>query len=98
MEVVIRNPGSGSVIEVVWTDEATARVTAPAGSGFSYGEGRVEVDAELGAIRIELPRDVESSLQVGGTTYLQRTTEGLDVSGPILDASDELLRFRVPGA
>jgi hypothetical protein len=95
--VIVRGAEPGSVIEVVWVDRPTARVSAPAGSQFTYADGRAEVDAAAGPVEVELPRDAAlASLEVDGRLFLERSGEHLDVPGPAVTRSDARLRFLVP--
>jgi hypothetical protein len=95
--VIVRGAEPGSVIEVMWVDRPTARVSAPAGSQFTYADGRAEVDAVAGPVEVELPRDATfASLEVDGRLFLERSGEQLDVPGPAVTRSDARLRFVVP--
>jgi len=95
--VIVRGPAPGSAIDVVWTEGVTASVSAPPGSGFSYADGRVEVDAAAGAMLLELPRAAAFvSLEVDGRIFLQRSGERLDVPGPAAERTDAGIRFVVP--
>ena len=95
--VIVSGARPGTVIEVAWVERPTARVSAPSGSGFTYADGRAEVEAAPGAIHIELPRDASfASLEVDGRVFLERSTEGLAVPGPAVESSDAGLRFVVP--
>lgn len=97
IRVVVTNAGPGTVIEVRWVERATARVSAPSGSGFTYADGRAEVDAASGPIEVELPRDaVDASLVVNGRIFLERVEGRLDVPGPAVDRADTGIRFVVP--
>jgi hypothetical protein len=95
IEIVVRNASGGSALELVWRDDAEARVAAPRGSSFALGTGRVEVDASAGAIRIEAPRDAQIALSVNGRTYLERSAQGLTVSEPAAEVTDAGVRFLV---
>ena len=95
--VVVRGAQPGTVIEVDWVERATARVSAPTGSGFTYADGRAEVEAAPGAIHVELPRDASFALlEVDGRVFLERSAEGLAVPGPAVESSEAGLRFVVP--
>jgi hypothetical protein len=94
--VIVRGARAGTEIEVVWVDQATARVSAPSGSGFTYGDGRAEVMAAPGPIRVELPRDASfASLEVDGRVFLERSADGLAVPGPAVERSEAGIRFVV---
>jgi hypothetical protein len=95
IEISVSSASSGSALEIVWQDGTSARVAAPRGSRFALGAGRVEVEATEGPIRIEAPRGAELAVVVNGRTYLERTPDGLTVSEPAAQVSDESVRFLV---
>jgi hypothetical protein len=96
VHVSVRGAAIGSEISVVWTDESTASVTAPAGSRFTYSSGRVEVDASRGSVGLELPREARLvSLDVDGHLYLTGSANALEVPGPAFERTSGSLRFRV---
>jgi hypothetical protein len=96
VHVVVRGAAPGSELSMVWTDQSSARLTAPPGSRFTYASGRVEVDASRGAVLIELPRSASAvSLDVDGQPYLRGSPSALDVPGPVVEQTDETIRFRV---
>ena len=95
--VVVNGADPGTVIEVRWVDRATARVSAPSGSGFTYADGRAEVAAAPGPIEVELPRIADAaSLVVDGRVFLERVGGELDVAGPTVARTEEGVRFVVP--
>ncbi|MEX2467770.1 MAG: hypothetical protein WD995_12740, partial [Gemmatimonadota bacterium] len=97
IRVLINSLGPLGRLEVVWIDQATARVDAPAGSRFTYGEGRVEAMVAGGPVRVELPRTGGAvSLEVDGQPYLTRSGEELDVTGPVRQRSDARILFDTP--
>jgi len=96
--VIVRGVAPGSIIDVVWVDEPAARVSAPAGSGFTYADGRAEVDAARGPIEVELPRAADlATLEVDGQAYLRRSFARLDILGPVVERAEDRVRFVVPG-
>jgi hypothetical protein len=95
--VIVRGAAPGTRVRVEWVERLTASVSAPAGSGFTYGGGRAEVDAAPGALRIELPRTAGyATLEVNGVEYVRRSDEQLDVTGPVTERSDAGVSFIVP--
>lgn len=97
IRVLIHSLGPIDRLEVVWSDQATARVDAPAGSRFTYGEGRVEAMVAGGRVRVELPRSGEAvSLEVDGRPYLARRGDDIEVTGPVGAQSDEGILFTTP--
>lgn len=96
IRVIVREAVPGTVLGVVWSDDATARISGPAGSAFTYGDGRLEVDAEDGDLRLELPRTATSTVEVNGRVYVARTPTGVTVSEPAVERTDERVLFLVP--
>ena len=95
--VILTGVEPGTVIDVQWVERPTARVSAPPGSGFTYADGRAEVEAAPGPIEVELPRAAEAaSLRVDGRLFLERAGERLDVPGPVVQRTDDGVRFVVP--
>lgn len=96
IDVVLTGVQAGSRLDVVWRDAATARISAAAGSSFSYAEGRAEARVSSGPVRIELPRYAPIvSISVDGRTYLRRSSSGLELLAPVVQQSDDLIRFVV---
>jgi hypothetical protein len=97
IHIVLTGLTPGSDLEVVWMDAATARISAAAGSSFSFAEGRAEARVAPGAVRVELPRFASLvSVEVDGRMYVQRTSAGLEVSGPVVEQTDDRIRFAIP--
>lgn len=95
--VVVRRAPGGASIEVAWTDGPEAGVSAPPGSSFAYGVGRIEVDAVSGPVRIQLPRGATlASVVVNGVEYVRRSGDEVEVMGQTIERSENLLRFSVP--
>lgn len=97
IRVSVNDMTEGSDLEVVWIEASTARIVAGAGSTFSYADGRAQASVVAGPVRVELPRDAsEVSIDVDGRTYLRRTADGLVVLGPIVEQTEDRIRFLIP--
>jgi hypothetical protein len=95
--VIVTGTEAGTVIDVRWVERATARVSAPSGSGFTYADGRAEVEAAPGPIEVQLPREADAaSLVVDGRLFLERSGARLEVPGPAVERTAEGIRFVVP--
>lgn len=95
--VIVRGVAAGTSLEVVWGDEASARVSAPAGSDFTYAGGRAEVDVAAGPVRVELPRGAQlATLEVDGVEYVRRSGAFVDVAGPAVERTDARILFVAP--
>ncbi|MGE0157881.1 MAG: hypothetical protein AB7T31_00640 [Gemmatimonadales bacterium] len=95
IEIVVRGAAPGTVLDVAWQDEASARIVAPRGSSFALAAGRLEVEAGTGGIRIEAPRGARLSLSVNGLTFLERSPDGLSVAEPAAEVTEAGVRFLV---
>jgi hypothetical protein len=96
VEVIVRGADPGTEVSVEWTARATASVSAPPGSRFTYSAGRIEVDASRGSIRVALPSDAtEVVLEVDGVLYLRGSPRALEVTGPAVERTSDGIRFRV---
>lgn len=83
--------------EVAWGEGLVATVEAPAGSRFSYAEGRLEAIVAGGPVRVVVPRSgPRVALEVDGRPYLVRSEAGTEVTGPVGDRSDDRIRFLGP--
>ena len=97
IRIIVQSLGPLQGLEVVWVDQPTAKVDAPAGSRFAYGDGRVEAMVAGGPVRVELPRTGGPvSLEVDGRPYLTRTGEIVDVTGPVGERSQAGILFTDP--
>jgi hypothetical protein len=95
--VIVRGVPAGTSIDVAWVDGSNARISAPAGSAFTYAAGRAEVDAVAGPVRIELPRNADlASVAVDDVEYVRRSGAEVRVTGPAVERTEALLRFVVP--
>ena len=98
VHVLVRGADPGTDLIVEWGDEASARVTAPAGSRFTYAAGRVEVDASRGMVRVVLPRSAEEiSVEVDGNSYLTGSPRSPIISGPAVERTEDSIRFLIAG-
>ena len=95
--VTLDGVAPGSAIEVRWVAGSSVGVLAAAGSSFSSAVGRIRASVAPGDVRVEMPREALSTLEVGGTSFLRRTAEGLELTGPVEERTDALVRFRMPG-
>lgn len=97
IDVIVRGAAPGSSLEVAWSVEVTARIVAPPGSGFTYADGRVEVDATAGPLRIELPRAASAAtVVVGNRLFVERTASGVVVHEPVVERTEDIVRFVIP--
>jgi len=89
--IVIRDAEAGTLIEVVWSDDAVARLSSGAGSSYSASEGRLEARVPEGPIRVELPSgtDIEAvSLEVNGRILIQKTPGGWVLESVVEEGSE----------
>jgi len=97
LRIVLNGVAAGTEIEVRLVDGATASVTAPRGTRFTTSGGRIEATTAPGTVHVELPRGVRpASVDADARTYLRATDEGIEIAGPVIERTDEVIRFRVP--
>jgi len=97
LRIAIDGATPGSELEVLFTEGETARIAAPAGSGFSFGDGILEARVVSGPVRVELPSGaVLATLDLNGRRYLSRRDGVLDVLGPSSERRDTRIVFTVP--
>jgi len=100
--------GPGPVVVEVIGLEAGARlrvergpagelaVFAPEGSRFDSSEGRVEVRARGGPVRVTLPSDGIGRVQAAGTVLVRSDAQGLRAQAPVAERTDEAVVVEVP--
>lgn len=95
IHVIVRGAQPGATLQVVWTSGAIARVAGPAGTGFTYGEGRLQVDAMPGDVRLEIPRGVMATVEIDGRVVLERSLDGVTVNGPVRARTDDAITLEI---
>lgn len=97
VRVLISSLGPLGSLEIVWSDDEDVHLDAPAGSRFSYAEGRVEALVAGGPVRIRLPREgAPVSVDVDGTSFLTRSGDQIRVTGPVVERSENRILFQAP--
>lgn len=72
LSVILTAVEAGSPVEIVLLDEAVSRITAPAGSTYSFADQRIEASLTAGPIRIEIPRSLTTVLiMVNGVSVME---------------------------
>lgn len=98
VEVAVTGAGAGTRIEVRQDEGAELAVFAPEGSRFRSAEGRVEVVASGGPVRVRLPSGAfPAILRVDGVVYLRWTRDGPTILGPVIEREDGRIVFDVGG-
>lgn len=95
--ISLRGVPESSRVEVAWTNETTARITAADGSSFSIAEGRVESVVTGGPVRLVLPSTAGPlRLDVNGRRLLSRNGAELELpEGSVAETADGLV-LQVP--
>ena len=100
--------GPGPVVVEVMGLEAGARlrvelgpagelaVFAPEGSRFDSSDGRVEVQAMGGPVRVSLPSDGIGRVQADGTVLVRSDPQGLRAQAPVSERTDDAVVLEVP--
>jgi hypothetical protein len=96
--VSILGVARGTRIEVSRADVPELSVFAPEGSRFRSGDADVEVVADGGPIRVELPvAATPATLRVDGRTWLLWTDRGPDLRRAPVERSGDAIVFEVDG-
>jgi hypothetical protein len=83
-------------LDVVWIDEAVARISGSAGSSYSVAQGSAEADVTPGPVRVALPRSASLVvLEVNGSTILQRSESGLELLEEPVSQNDDRIVFSI---
>lgn len=86
IEVALLGVGVGTEIEVVWLAEPIARLSAGAGSSYSFAEGRIEATLAPGPVRLALPRAATMvSVAVNGRMVLQGRSDRLELTVDVVE-------------
>ena len=83
-------------LDVVWIDEAVARISGSAGSSYSVAQGSAEADVTPGPVRVALPRSASLVvLEVNGSTILRRSESGLQLLEEPVSQNDDRIVFSI---
>lgn len=98
VRVVLLGAGPGSRIRVRLVERTAAAVFAGRGTRFRTGPGSVEARLEGDEVRVEIPRAaLRATVTVNGSVFFRKTTEGVELPGPVQDTVESEFRFRLPG-
>ncbi len=98
VRVVLRGAEPGTRIRVRLVDQTGAAVFAGRGTRFRTGPGSVEARLEGDEVRVEIPREaLRVTVSVNGSVFFRKTTEGVELPGPVQDTVESEFRFRLPG-
>ena len=97
LTVSLRGVPEGEQIEVVWTEEATAEISAADGSSYAIAEGRAEAVVTGGPIRLTLPSLAGPiRVEVNGRRVLPRRAEEIELPEGSIEESTSRLLLAVP--
>ena len=97
LTVTLRGVPEGEQIEVVWTDGATAEISAADGSSYSIAEARAEAVVTGGPIRLTLPASAGPiRVEVNGRRVLSRRAEEIELPEGSIEESSSRLLLAVP--
>lgn len=98
VRVVLVGAGPGTRIRVRLVERTAAAVFAGRGTRFGTGPGSVEARLEGDEARVEIPRAaLLATVTVNGSVFFRKTTEGVELPGPVQDTVESEFRFRLPG-
>jgi hypothetical protein len=95
--VIVRGVAAGTSLEVVGGDDDSARVSAHAGSDYTYAGRRAQLHAAAAPLGVELPSAAQlATLEVDGVEYVRRSGAFVDVAGPAVERTDARILFVAP--
>lgn len=98
VQIVLHGPASGLQVQVDLVDGTTASVFGTVESRFRRAAGRIEAVVEGSTVRVEVPRSAEDLVViVNGETWLLKDGPELQLRGPVLERTDETVRFGTVG-
>lgn len=94
LDVRIGALAAGEGLTVDWTGSGEPAVFAAPDTRFRTEDGRVEVLGEARGVRVEVPSSLTRvTITVAGRVYLRKDSNALQVSGPVLERTDDQIRF-----
>ncbi|MEM7414689.1 MAG: hypothetical protein AAF389_04270 [Gemmatimonadota bacterium] len=95
--VALRGVPEGEEIEVLWTVERTARISAADGSSFTFAAGRAEAIVTGGPVLLVLPQSAGPiRVDVNGRRVLSRQASDVELPEGSVEESAERIILAVP--
>lgn len=96
--IVLTSVAADATVEVLRIEGRRTAIVAGPGSRYLVSQGRAEVDAAPGPVRITLPRDAGPlTIEVGGRMILRQVDGELELSGDVVSRSADRIVFSVGG-
>ena len=82
--VILTDVEAGIPIEIILLEGAVSRITAPAGSTYSFADERIEASLTEGPVRIEIPRSLTTVLiRVNGVAVMEGSAANPTLRGVV---------------
>lgn len=94
--IALRGVPVAEEVEVVWIDEALARISAADGSTYRLADGRAEAVITGGPISVSLPRTGTAVIEINGAVVLTRSGDALSLPLGSLSSDDDRTVLMVP--
>jgi hypothetical protein len=97
VEIWIHDLPREAELRVVWIDGDESWIYAGEGTRFNLEAGRLEAFSPPGAVRVEIPRDLERvTLRLNGSILLRKTGGEVETVGPVQQRTPSEIIFRAP--
>ncbi len=99
VEIWIHDLPREAELRVVWIDGDESWIYAGEGTRFNLEAGRLEAFSPPGAVRVEIPRDLEQvTLRLNGSILLRKSGGEVEIAGPVQQRTPSEIIFRAPGS
>ena len=99
VEIWIHDLAAEAELRVVWIDGDEAWIRAGEGTRFTREGSRLDAFAPPGAVRVEIPRDLEQVVVgLNGTVLLRKSGGEVEIAGPVQLRTPSEIIFEAPGS
>jgi len=99
VEIWIHDLAPEAELRVVWVDGDEAWIRAGEGTRYNWEEGRLEAFSPQGAVRVEIPRNLEQVVVgLNGSILLRKSGGEVEIVGPVQQRTPSEIVFEVPGS
>jgi len=99
VEIWIHDLATEAELRVVWVDGDEAWIRAGEGTRFTREGSRLDAFEPPGAVRVEIPRDLEQVVVgLNGTVLLRKSGGEVEILGPVQQRTPSEIIFEAPGS
>lgn len=96
IHVGLRSVAPGAEVQVVWLDEPVARISAAAGSSYSFAEGRAEAVVTAGDVRLEIFRGARAvSIEINGRMVYEGSSDSPRLLEGVVTRNEDRMIFTI---